>query len=94
MSSDDDDFYDRTKKPSSRKSSEQQSVETADTLLDKKDAITGEMEDKRKLLENEKNKLPSSAKNKEGNDSGENNEDGDDLDAYMTGLSSRLGENP
>nr|CAD1826650.1 unnamed protein product [Ananas comosus var. bracteatus] len=88
--SDDDDFYDRTKKPSSQKSSEQQSVETADTLLDKKDAITGEMEDKRKLLENEKNKLPSSAKNKEGNDSGENNEDGDDLDAYMTGLSSQL----
>ncbi|XP_073010400.1 uncharacterized protein [Typha latifolia] len=81
--SDDDDFYDRTKKPpSTRKSGEQPSVETADTLLDKKDAIITEMEDKRKLLANEKNKLTPNSDTRD--------EDKDDLDAYMSGLSSQL----
>uniref|UniRef100_A0A6N2LGS3 FHA domain-containing protein n=1 Tax=Salix viminalis TaxID=40686 RepID=A0A6N2LGS3_SALVM len=36
FSSDDDEFYDRTKKPSVQKAGENLSVETADTLLDKK----------------------------------------------------------
>ncbi|KAJ1258986.1 hypothetical protein BS78_10G118400 [Paspalum vaginatum] len=78
--SDDDEFYDRTKKKSSQKLSEQQSVETADSLLEKKDFINSEIESKRKLLEEEKNKLAQS-----------NPADlGDDLDAYMSGLSSQL----
>ncbi|WVZ81577.1 hypothetical protein U9M48_028933 [Paspalum notatum var. saurae] len=78
--SDDDEFYDRTKKKSTQKVSEQQSVETADSLLEKKDSISSEIESKRKLLEEEKNKLAQS-----------NPADlGDDLDAYMSGLSSQL----
>lgn len=78
--SDDDEFYDRTKKKSSQKSSEQQSVETAESLLEKKDSINSEIESKRKLLEEEKDKLAQS-----------NTADlGDDLDAYMSGLSSQL----
>ncbi|KAJ4754152.1 SMAD/FHA domain-containing protein [Rhynchospora pubera] len=81
--SDEDDFYDRTKKNKKKLSSgEQQSVETADSLLDKKDSIDIEIELKRKSLEEEKNQLASSG--------GSKNEDGDDLDAYMTGLSSQL----
>ncbi|KAL8171509.1 hypothetical protein V2J09_023313 [Rumex salicifolius] len=82
FSSDEDDFYDRTKKKqSSKKSQESQSVETADTLLDKKEVIMKEMEEKEKLLLAEKNKIsepPAQA------------ESGDILDAFMSGLSSQL----
>ncbi|KAG8076012.1 hypothetical protein GUJ93_ZPchr0006g46260 [Zizania palustris] len=79
--SDDDEFYDRTKKKSSsHKSSEQQSVETAESLLEKKDSITNDIESKQKLLEEEKNKLVQS----------DDVDVGDDLDAYMSGLSSQL----
>lgn len=81
--SDDDDFYDRTKKTTSKgKGDDNQSVETAETLLDKKDAIVKEMEEKKELFLKERDKLASE------------NEDladtGDELDAYMSGLSSQL----
>lgn len=83
--SDDDEFYDRTKnKPSIQKVGENQSVETADTLLDKRDAVMKEMEDKKELFEREKNKMASGASVE--------TESGDALDAYMSGLSSQLGE--
>ncbi|XP_066378158.1 uncharacterized protein [Miscanthus floridulus] len=78
--SDDDEFFDRTKKKSSQKSSEQQSVETADSLLEKKDFITNDIESKTKLLEEEKHKLSES----------DTPDLRDDLDAYMSGLSSQL----
>ncbi|OEL35484.1 Kanadaptin [Dichanthelium oligosanthes] len=78
--SDDDEFFDRTKKKSSQKSNEQQSVETADSLLEKKDSITSDIENKKKLLEEEKHKLAQSS----------TADLGDDLDAYMSGLSSQL----
>ncbi|BAS97233.1 Os06g0275900 [Oryza sativa Japonica Group] len=78
--SDEDDFYDRTKKKSSSHKSSEQQVETADSLLDKKDTITSDIESKKKLVEEEKNKLAKS----------ENADVGDDLDAYMSGLSSQL----
>ncbi|MQL87123.1 hypothetical protein Taro_019662 [Colocasia esculenta] len=82
--SDDDEFYDRTKKkPSLKKSGDQQSVETADTLLDKKDTIMKEMEEKTNLLQEEKAKMVTETKT--------NSEEGDELDAYMTGLSSQQG---
>ncbi|XP_059644876.1 uncharacterized protein LOC132286542 [Cornus florida] len=81
--SDDDDFYDRTKKrSSSQKGGENQSVETADSLLDKKDAISKQMEEKKKLLQEEEDRIAS-----------ENEavtEVGDTLEAYMSGLSSQL----
>lgn len=84
MVSDDDEFYDRTKrKISSEKAGENQSIETADTLLDKKDAIALEIEGKKGLLSIEKSKIASETTIK--------NEVGDELDAYMTGLSSQLG---
>ncbi|KAF8399234.1 hypothetical protein HHK36_015099 [Tetracentron sinense] len=80
--SDDDEFYDRTKKKAViQKTGESQSVETADTLLDKKDAIIKEMEDK-KLLFNEKSRMVPEIEGA--------TECGDPLDAYMTGLSSQL----
>lgn len=80
--SDDDEFYDRTKKKSSsQKSTEQKSIETADSLLEKKDSITNDIENKKKLLEEEKHKLAQS----------DTADHGDDLDAYMSGLSSQLG---
>lgn len=83
LSDDDDDFYDRTKKkPSTQKTGEGQSVETADTLLDKKEAIINEMERKKELLMKEKQKLEPNNEN--------NTEGADDLDAYMSGLSSQL----
>lgn len=78
--SDYDEFYDRTKKKSTQKSSEQQSVETADSLLEKKDFITNDIESKTKLLEEEKHKLSQS----------DTPDLRDDLDAYMSGLSSQL----
>ncbi|RWV97880.1 hypothetical protein GW17_00039301 [Ensete ventricosum] len=85
MPSDDDDFYDRTKKkPVARKSGEQQSVETADSLLDKKDTIISQIEEKKALLLKEKEKGVT--------DSVNSTEGGDDLDSYMSGLSSQLGE--
>lgn len=79
--SDDDDFYDRTKKPSNKKTSESQSIETADSLLDKRDAIKKEMEEKRGLLLSEENKMESHTDLDTGTDA---------LDAYMSGLSSQL----
>jgi hypothetical protein len=80
--SDDDDFFDRTKKKSSNQQSNgQQSVETADSLLEKKNTITNDIEGKKKLLEEEKNKLAQR----------HDADLGDDLDAYMSGLSSQLG---
>lgn len=80
FSSEEDDFYDRTQKPSKRKTGENQSIETADSLLDKKDAIVREMEDKRTLLPDEK----------DGTGQGSEVGAGDELDAYMSGLSSQL----
>uniref|UniRef100_A0A2P2KWR9 Smad nuclear interacting protein n=1 Tax=Rhizophora mucronata TaxID=61149 RepID=A0A2P2KWR9_RHIMU len=80
--SDDDDFYDRTKKPLIKKAGENQSVETADTLLGKRDAIMKEMEDKKELLQIEKNKMAPEAE--------VDIEAGDSLDAYMSGLSTQL----
>ncbi|TYI74555.1 hypothetical protein E1A91_D07G208000v1 [Gossypium mustelinum] len=83
ISSDDDEFYDRTKKkPTVQKVGETQSIETADSLLDKRDAITEEIEEKKELLLTEKNKMTS--------DTGLETEAGDALDAYMSGLSSQL----
>ena len=85
--SDDDEFYDRTKKKSSsKKAGENQSIETADTLLDKKDDIVKEIEDKKELLLDEKNKMTS--------ETTEETKVGDELDAYMSGLSSQLGGYP
>ncbi|KAI3884259.1 hypothetical protein MKX03_017099 [Papaver bracteatum] len=82
-SSDEDDFYDRTKKKSIQKAGESTSVETADTLLDKKDAIVSEIESKSRLLLSERNKvIPEVERTMENGD--------DALDAYMTGLSSQL----
>ncbi|XP_015583501.1 kanadaptin [Ricinus communis] len=80
--SDDDEFYDRTKKLSIQKANETRSVETADTLLDKRDAIMKEMEDKKEALLTEKNKMAS--------ETAVETEAGDALDAYMSGLSSQL----
>lgn len=83
--SDGDEFYDRTKKKtSSKKVGENQSIETADTLLDKKEAIIQEMEENKKLLSIEKNKVASQTTVE--------SEVGDALDAYMSGLSSQLGK--
>ena len=82
MTSDDDDFYDRTKKPSEQKGGEIQSIETADSLLDKKDAIAKKMEDKRKLLLDEERMAAESNFVAEA---------GDALDEFMSGLSSQLG---
>ncbi|XP_043702106.1 kanadaptin [Telopea speciosissima] len=81
--SDEDEFYDRTKqKPAIQTSGDHQSIETAETLLDKKDTITKEMEKKRELLLTEKSRtVPETEGGAEG---------GDSLDAYMTGLSSQL----
>ncbi|KAF5748898.1 kanadaptin [Tripterygium wilfordii] len=80
--SDEDEFYDRTKKRPKKKIGESQSVETADTLLEKRDDIMREMEDKKELLLAEKNKMAS--------ETSEETEAGDVLDAYMSGLSSQL----
>ncbi|XP_011010826.1 PREDICTED: kanadaptin [Populus euphratica] len=82
FSSDDDEFYDRTKKTSVQKAGENLSVETADTLLDKRDAIMKQMEDKKEVLLIEKNKMASETVVENGA--------GDALDTYMSGLSSQL----
>lgn len=81
--SDDDEFYDRTKRKSSQNAGESQSIETADTLLDKKDAIMKKMEEKKELLSIEKNRIAS--------ETAVETEVGDALDAFMSGLSSQLG---
>ncbi|KAG6398409.1 hypothetical protein SASPL_139869 [Salvia splendens] len=81
-SNDDDDFYDRTEKSSKPKNGASQSVETADSLLDKKDALVKQIEDKEKLLADEDK---SAAVN-------EIAEAGDALDAYMSAVSSQLGK--
>ncbi|KAL3526645.1 hypothetical protein ACH5RR_011301 [Cinchona calisaya] len=78
--SDDDEFYDRTQKPPKKKSGENQSIETADSLLEKKEAILKEMEDTRKLLHDEDKRVQKN----------EVAEEGDALDAYMSGVSSQL----
>ncbi|XP_016445189.1 uncharacterized protein LOC107770402 [Nicotiana tabacum] len=80
ISSEEDEFYDRTQKPSKRKSGENQSIETADSLLDKKDNIVRQMEDTRRLLLDEKDGTGQECEV----------EAGDELDAYMSGLSSQL----
>lgn len=81
--SDEDDFYDRTKKkPSKQKGADGQSVETADSLLDKKEAINKQIEEKKKLLADEKNRVIP-----EQDDAADT---GDELDAFMSGLSSQL----
>lgn len=82
LNSDDDEFYDRTQKPPKKKSGENQSIETADTLLEKKEAILKEMEDTRNLLLDENKTVPRK----------EITEEGDELDAYMSSVSSQLGE--
>ncbi|KAF9684038.1 hypothetical protein SADUNF_Sadunf04G0076100 [Salix dunnii] len=82
FSSDDDEFYDRTKKPSVQKAGENPSVETADTLLDKRDAIMKQMEEKKEVLLIEKSKMSS--------ESAVENVAGDALDTFMSGLSSQL----
>ncbi|KAL6553077.1 hypothetical protein OROGR_006919 [Orobanche gracilis] len=79
--SDEDEFYDRAKKSLKHKSGENQSVETADSLLDKKDALVKQIEDKEKLILDddkpaETNKVVAEA--------------GDALDAYMSAVSSQL----
>ncbi|CAI9276787.1 unnamed protein product [Lactuca saligna] len=81
--SDEDDFYDRTrKKPSKQKGAEGQAIETADSLLDKKDAIDKQIEEKKKSILDEKNRLIL--------ENDEVAETGDELDAFMSGLSSQL----
>ncbi|XVF31633.1 hypothetical protein REPUB_Repub17cG0008200 [Reevesia pubescens] len=83
FSSDDDEFYDRTKKkPTVQKVGETQTIETADSLLDKRDAIMKEIEGKKELMLSEKNKMAS--------ETALETEAGDALDAYMSGLSSQL----
>ncbi|KAJ8637136.1 hypothetical protein MRB53_011403 [Persea americana] len=83
LSDDDDEFYDRTKKkPTIQKAGDQQTVETADTLLSKQDSIIKEMEEKTNLLMKKKTKVEPKIEG--------NSESGDALDAYMNGLSSQL----
>uniref|UniRef100_A0A1J3GNL3 Kanadaptin n=1 Tax=Noccaea caerulescens TaxID=107243 RepID=A0A1J3GNL3_NOCCA len=83
FSSDDDDFYDRTKKkPSIQKGSESQTVETVDSLLEKRDKVLKDIEEKNEQLLAEKNKMET--------ETVAEGESGDSLDAYMTGLSTTL----
>ncbi|XP_010528438.1 PREDICTED: kanadaptin [Tarenaya hassleriana] len=84
LSSDEDEFYDRTKKkPSAQKGSEGQTVETVDSLLDKRDNVMKAIEEKKELIVVEKNRMEKEKTVSEA-------EPGDSLDAYMTGLSSQL----
>ncbi|EOA16100.1 hypothetical protein CARUB_v10004232mg [Capsella rubella] len=86
LSSDEDDFYDRTKKkPSAQKGSENQTVETVDSLLDKRDNVLKEIEEKNEQLLTEKNKMEIEKVTEVA--SGDSL---DALDAYMTGLSTTL----
>ncbi|KAI5665777.1 hypothetical protein M9H77_15630 [Catharanthus roseus] len=78
--SDDDEFYDRTIKHPKQKTKENQSIETADSLLDKKESILNDIENKRKLLSDEE----ATGQGKEVFESG------DELDAYMSTVSSQL----
>lgn len=80
--SDDDEFYDRTHKSSKNTSGVNQAVETADSLLDKKNALTKQIEDKQKLLQEEDKPV----------EVNEVAEAGDALDAYMSTVSSQLGK--
>ncbi|CAA7055528.1 unnamed protein product [Microthlaspi erraticum] len=83
FSSDEDDFYDRTKKkPLTQKGSESQTVETVDSLLEKRDKVLKEIEEKNEQLSAEKNKMEIETVAEV--------ESGDSLDAYMTGLSTSL----
>lgn len=84
FSSDEDDFYDRTKKkkPSTQKGTESQTVETVDSLLEKRDKVLKEIEEKNEQLSAEKNKMETETVPEVAS--------GDSLDAYMTGLSSTL----
>ncbi|KFK33222.1 hypothetical protein AALP_AA6G346500, partial [Arabis alpina] len=84
FSSDEDDFYDRTKKKrSTQKGGENQTVETVDSLVDKRDKILKEIEEKNEQLSAEKNKMETENVTEVAS--------GDDpLDAYMTGLSSTI----
>lgn len=85
--SDEDDFYDRTqKKPSTKKGSENQTVETVDSLVDKRDNVLKEIEAKNEQLLTEKSKMET--ENVTEVTSGDSL---DALDAYMTGLSTTLG---
>lgn len=85
--SDEDDFYDRTKKkPSTQKGSENQTVETVDSLLDKRDNVLKEIEAKNEQLLTEKNKMEI-----ENVTEVASADSLDALDAYMTGLSTTLG---
>jgi hypothetical protein len=87
LSSDEDDFYDRTqKKPSTKKGSENQTVETVDSLVDKRDNVLKEIEAKNEQLLTEKSKMET--ENVTEVTSGDSL---DALDAYMTGLSTTLG---
>lgn len=81
-SSDEDEFYDRTQKSSKHKSGGDQSVETADSLLDKKDALIKQIENKEKLLLDEDKPA----------EINEVAEAGDALDAFMSAVSSQLGK--
>ncbi|PPD90893.1 hypothetical protein GOBAR_DD12170 [Gossypium barbadense] len=65
-----------------RKGGPEDDEEDISSLLDKRDAITEEIEEKKELLLTEKNKMTS--------DTGLETEAGDALDAYMSGLSSQL----
>ncbi|CAE6205960.1 unnamed protein product [Arabidopsis arenosa] len=86
LSSDEDDFYDRTKKkPSTQKGSENQTVETVDSLLDKRDNVLKEIEAKNEQLLTEKNKMEI-----ENVTEVASADSLDALDAYMTGLSTTL----
>ncbi|EPS74444.1 hypothetical protein M569_00311, partial [Genlisea aurea] len=85
FSSDDDDFYDRTKKPSKQKANngaDIKSVQTADSLLDKKEALLKQIEEKQKSLPDiERPEEVVSA-----------NAGDDALDEYMSTVSSQLGK--
>lgn len=78
--SDDDEFYDRTQKHPKQKTGENQSIETTDSLLDKKEAILEEIEVKRKLLSDEDKTVQGD----------EVPEVGDVLDAFMSAVSSQI----
>ncbi|KAF3785897.1 Kanadaptin [Nymphaea thermarum] len=82
--SDDDEFYDRTKNKASSlpRAGEKKTVETAETLLDKKECITKEIEEIRHALQEEKKKI---TKEIEGETEG-----ADALDAFMSGLSNQI----